>query len=106
MDELFKDYYRQQKTNFYEVTKNAETLAGFLSTLTPDKHPESWLKWLRQSTEKSETVKVDGKTYSAVPSHVDAKLCGVVLEKTAPTSIEAHATNTTVSSKTAEEESA
>ena len=89
MDELFEDYYRQQKTNFCEVTKNAETLAGFLSTLTPDRHPESWLKWLRQSAEKSETVKVDGKTYSAVPSYADAKLGGVILGKTAPTIIPA-----------------
>ena len=67
MDELFEDYYRHQKTNFCEVTENAEILAGFLSTLTPDRHPESWLEWLRQSGEKSETVKVDEKTYSSVP---------------------------------------
>lgn len=91
------------ETNFGKVTENAETLAGFLSTLTPDRHPESWLKWLSQSAEKSETVKVDGKTYSAVPSYADAKLGGVVLGKTAPTTIEADADDTNVGSKTAEE---
>ena len=38
---------------------------------------------------KSETVKVDGKMYSAVPSYADAKLGGVVFGKTVHTTISA-----------------
>ena len=29
-----------------------EEIAGFLSTLTPDKHPSYWLDWLKKEAEK------------------------------------------------------